>query len=562
MATIPIIDQTTQQLTPSRSNQVQSGPSIQPTVNAIPDQIKQAGQAMEQVGQAVGKYEEDKRIEMQKIEDQNNDAEVKRVSNDFAIEIDKSILEFNALQGKAAVDGAVGLPEKMEEIRLKYKDSLANEKQKMMFEPASQIRTRSFNMTTQTRALKEQQQYDINETKASVEVLTVDAIRSHGSKDEFKMYSDAAVKEANILADKLGYDKKSSQREALINKVNNNISAQSTDSFVNAEEFEEAYSFLDKQYKSKKIDQKQYEKLKKTVESGFNKENGIQLGNEIFAQYAEIDDKGVPNLGFMNDEIAKIKDDDQRRMAKATATNLRNDKIRENAENYQNNLNMASDVAFARPGGFKDVAPSAWAKLSGADQRRLERGIPKKDDQDTRLKYIKDPELITEQNLKNDQGKLSESTYRQLYKIAVAPDKAEKVLAITMDKEQLNTTLINNKLNYLVNPNTPQEKESAIMLQDQVKDRIDDAQSIKGSKLNRDETQKVIDSVMLNKASVGFWNPVLKPIAAMTESELKKVRVSDIPSDELSRLKNHLRSKGIDPSDETLVRLWTKANRR
>jgi hypothetical protein len=143
-----------------------------------------------------------------------------------------------------------------------------------------------------------------------------------------------------------------------------------------------------------------------------------------------------------------------------------------------------------------NIPPADWAGLTPKDQKRLMKGLAQEDELDVIEEITRNPGLLTPEYLDRNRGRMTRETFNRLLGDLNSP---EKVLAATLDADQVNATLYANGLNTLANPsrnNEDQLRESELF-RNRYKQEIDDAQTALKRPLNRREKQDVLDRFIM-----------------------------------------------------------------
>jgi len=125
------------------------------------------------------------------------------------------------------------------------------------------------------------------------------------------------------------------------------------------------------------------------------------------------------------------------------------------------------------------------------------------------------------------------------------------------------STMLTNKMPELVDPKVPKYKEEAINLRNKFKILIDVEQTNKKRELTRDEKQKLLDSIVMDRVSVPGWmSDDRKQVFRLTEEEQKtayvmwngqKVLVASVPVQDRRQITEALMSAGKDATEENIV---------
>ena len=174
MATVPF--QTSPQQELAIGSEVQFGAtSVDPQRDVVSDDIARQGQAISNLGGVLNK-----------LDNELNDAESKQLANNYYADAEAIKDQYNNLKGVNAV-GSVTVDGKqvrvfdqyqneMKKLLESYQTKASNGVVKYIFENKAQVYTKSFLSDMTTHSLKEQNAYNIAETKANIDTNTRGAI--------------------------------------------------------------------------------------------------------------------------------------------------------------------------------------------------------------------------------------------------------------------------------------------------------------------------------------------------------------------------------------------------
>ena len=172
---------------------------------------------------------------------------------------------------------------------------------------------------------------------------------------------------------------------------------------------------------------------------------------------------------------------------------------------YNDSLNGAKEIAFAEPGGWKNLVANGFDldNYTEKDQAILKKGQPEESDKDTVIDLERNP-LEVKNNLENYSHKLSRSQYLKMKQYAKSLVTSDDVIAASVDSDMFDASLIRYGYTDIVNKVTddPKAKDQYNFrfdykqIKDAWKDRIDQVQTNTGKKLNREEKQKLLDEIL------------------------------------------------------------------
>lgn len=499
MATVPIYDLPTQDAGVSNMPAFQA-PTVEPMRDFTGEQIQRTGQATQSLGVTVMRIAE-------RLQDQLDDAETKRLYNDFAVQADKIETEYIVTKGKDAIDGAMKVRNDLKAAFTDVVGKAQNSVQKTMLQNAANVRLRSAESAIVKHSIVEQREYDIKETGAKVDTFVNDAVRySAGFRNpdgDFAIYYNSAKKEANILADKLGYRQDSSQRQQLILKATNSIHGQAVQAAIDGQNLDNARDYL--QRFGNEMNPETFQRATKALEIGTADKREQGLADGI---WAESGNNIAVALGLARSRLSG-KDEDQ------VVQRL---KIFDTEKNtiIQRAQGEAKDQAwrsYATTGNFNKIPATILAGMDGADLAALKRTA----------------KADAEANMKGTQVKTDPNIYWQLTQEArLNPDfKDPTKFDLRMYFDKLSPGDRNHFINLQRTIGTKNEAPEAVTTQQQISSMTKQlglkneragmfaseankalfaAQVEKGGKLNQAERQKVLDSLVLEgEVLTGSW---------------------------------------------------------
>jgi hypothetical protein len=169
---------------------------------------------------------------------------------------------------------------------------------------------------------------------------------------------------------------------------------------------------------------------------------------------------------------------------------------------------------------------------------------------------------------------LSHSTYQSLLeKAMVLQNRPDKVRAVELDNDQLNTTLLNNKLAALVDPKPTDTThfDQSIELTNSIRDQIDAEQQRQGKEISRGDKQKIMDQTIMNTAQVpGTIGSKTEPVFQMSPADMQKafvmvgtqkIPLASVPADQRAQIITSLRAKGMSVTEQSIANLWVRAGK-
>jgi hypothetical protein len=464
------------------------------------EQLQKTGQAVQSFGTTVMKIAD-------RLQGELDDAKSKELYNGFAAQADEIETRYLTLKGKDAVGAAMKTRNDLEAALTDSIGKAENDVQKLLLRNSASVRMRSANSSIIKHSLVEQRDYDIKETGAKVDTLVNDAVRySAGFRNpqgDFAVYYGAAKKEANLLADKLGYEANSAQREQLLLKATNSIHGQAVQAAIDGQNLDTARDYL--QRYGNEMTPETYQKAKKALEIGTSdaKEQGI--ADKIWA------DSG-------NNIAAALE------KARTTLSGKEEDAVVQRLKIFDTEKNTiiqraqgeAKDKAwrvYSETGDFKKVPATVLAGMDGADLASLQRtakadleartkGVEVKTDSNVYYQLtqeaIRNPDFKdpTKFDLRRYFDKLSPGDRNHFINLQrTIGTKNEAPEAVTT-QQQISATIKQLGL----------KDEKAGMFTSQANQALFAAQVQNGGKLDQNQRQKIIDGLVIQgEVLTGSW---------------------------------------------------------
>ncbi len=499
MATVPVYDLPTQD--PSVGNMPAfQAPGVEPMRDFTGEQLQKTGQAVQSFGTTVMKIAD-------RLQGELDDAQVKELYNNFASNADVIETKFLTLKGKDAVNETMKV---RNDIMAAFEEQVGkaqNDVQRVMLRNSASVRLRSAESAIIKHSLVEQRDYDVKESGAQVDTFVNDAIRySAGWRNpqgDFAIYYGAAKDGANKLADKLGYEPKSAQREQLLLKATNAIHSQVVQTQIDAQNLDQARDYL--QRYGNEMTPDAFGRAKKALEIGTADVKEQSLADRIWAESG-------------NNIAAALQ------KARTTLSGKEEDQVVQRLKIFETERtgiiqaaqNDAKDKAwrsYTETGDIKKVPASVLAGMDGADLASLQRTA----------------KADLEARTKGKEVKTDSNTYYQLTQEAMNnPDFADpRKFDLRKYFDRLSPGDRNHFINLQRTIGTKNEAPEAVTTQQQItamtkqlglKDEkagmftseankaLFAAQVQKGGKLNQAERQKVLDGLVLEgEVLTGSW---------------------------------------------------------
>jgi hypothetical protein len=459
--------------------------------NFTGEQIQKAGQAVQSAGLTVVKIAD-------RLQGELDDAQTKELYNSVASRVDEIETRYLTLKGKDAVDAAMKTRQDIEAAFEDVMGKAQNDVQRIMLRNSANVRLRSANSSIIKHSLVEQRDYDVKESGAQVDTFVNDAIRySAGWRSpdgDFAIYYGAAKDGANKLADKLGYEPKSAQREQLLLKATNAIHGQVVQTQIDAQNLDQARDYL--QRYGKEMTPETFGRAKKALEIGT----------------ADVKEQGLAESFWSksgNNIAGALK------LARETLSGKEEDQVVQRLKIFENERtgivqaaqNEAKDKAwrsYSESGNFSKIPASILASMDGADLASLQRTARADVEARTKGTEVKtDPNVyyrLTQEAMMNPDFKDPAKVDLRKYFDKLSPGDRNHFINLQRTIGTKNEAPEAVTVQQQITATTKQlglKDEKAGMFTSEANKALFAAQVQKGGKLDQAERQKVIDGLVL-----------------------------------------------------------------
>jgi len=200
---------------------------------------------------------------------------------------------------------------------------------------------------------------------------------------------------------------------------------------------------------------------------------------------------------------------------------------------YNQVLNNAKEIAFAEPGGWKNLKANGIDidNFTKQDQEILKNGQPEESDIDTVVELVNNPaEVATNLNAYSD--KLDNGQYLALKRYAASLRSEDSVIAAEGNITMLKATLDRYDMGDLYTSKNKSKKQDYIAIHDAWLKEINARQILKGNKkLTLGEKQEALDDILLDTVTLDnrfFGDTKDVNIFTIDVDELQRVYV-DVP---------------------------------
>jgi len=212
---------------------------------------------------------------------------------------------------------------------------------------------------------------------------------------------------------------------------------------------------------------------------------------------------------------------------------IKYNKIKNERESaYNQAFNNAKEIAFAEPGGWKNLKANGIDidNFTKQDQEILKNGQPEESDIDTVVELINNPvEVAT--NLNAYSNKLDNGQYLALKRYAASLRSEDSVVEATGNITMLKATLDRYDMGDLYTSKKKTKKQDYIAIHDAWLKEINARQILKGNiKLTMGEKQEALNDILLDNVTLDYRFNDKKNVNIFTvdQDDLKRVFV-DVP---------------------------------
>ncbi|MFV0602026.1 MAG: hypothetical protein ACK5NE_09465 [Brachymonas sp.] len=265
----------------------------------------------------------------------------------------------------------------------------------------------------------------------------------------------------------------------------------------------------------------------------------------------------------MAQQVAGIADPKERKYAEQT--------IKENAEmqeliqkeEYASALEQATDLSYAKIGGWRDVPAELREKIKPDDWGKLVKGKPKESSPDTLLRLENSPELWKAGSIEKYRSELSEADYRKFYEKGNGPGAEKRIAEAKVDVDDFKEFADKMGLSPYASGQGEKEKRTLALTKNRVESLIEIAQQNKGRVLTREEKRALMEIEIARTVTLaGTWSSREKPVLLLTP---KDVELVGVPEKERKALVNEMQqiyfedpNPAFEPTEENLKRYYLR----
>jgi hypothetical protein len=474
---------------------------------------------------------------------------------------------------------------------------LDNDVQRRMLSPILARNMGIFQSRMGQHRVQQLRVYQTNEATARAELSADYAIQAYSQRSlkdaegrpvgliNYAANADTAIAEIRKAGELMGYAPDSAQMKQLEQKVYDRMAVGIVNGLMSEKEYSQASEFLSDSATVESLDAKTRQALTESVESNRQrsvvgelatsiKETGLLMSKSDPETYWQQKDGPVEPPTTLRDALVlseQIKDDQTRKFVQAE---LRTQFTQEDAliEQEYRTLIDNTEQFLAVPGNtLADLSPEQFGRLRPVDRAKYMAGQRQQDEMTVMEQVARNPSLVAEGDwLERNRNKMTHATFVRLMAERTKPDR---IVAATIDADQLEATLTRNGFTKIANPPRGDETAAAqsLYMRDNVKTLINAEQERVGRQLSRDEKQRIIDRTVLDKVFVSRWglDPEV-PFASMAPGELEQAYVTvdkqdvmlrDIPPARMTQIRTALERSGLPTDIRNIAEAWLRAGK-
>lgn len=249
---------------------------------------------------------------------------------------------------------------------------------------------------------------------------------------------------------------------------------------------------------------------------------------------------------------------------------------------YTTNLINAQEIAFAEPGGWKQLEANGIDinMFSEKDQAQLKKGQPNNTNKKTYIHLINNPGELKD-NIKMYRTELNDVDYAELISEAESLQNNDDVESVSVDNDMYNNELKLAGLDNLYRSDaTDAEDDDYIQIRDAWKKEIAEEEAATGKKVGLKRKRELLQGILNNKVILdpksfsAPWNmggdDYELPISAIDQDQLDNIYVKvggksiwfkDIPKYQNEKIIETLLENGIPPTKQNIAIFWDRAGR-
>ena len=249
---------------------------------------------------------------------------------------------------------------------------------------------------------------------------------------------------------------------------------------------------------------------------------------------------------------------------------------------YNENFIAAQEIAFAKEGGWKDLAANNIdiTAFTIKDQKILKDGQPEESDAEALAELIDNPEEVRD-NIDAHRYQLSNTDFLKLKRLAEGYQNEQTYIEAVGDKDLMKDVMVKlGGYDWVYKTNFGGKAEEFNAIFKEWEDRIDYAQIQLDRKLSRQEKEDILNNVLLDKVNVqgtfgwGKERNVLQSTLSLgREDDIyvnvnvlqedgtvkpEEIFISDIPQPIITEIMHSLFRRGEPMNQQNIAEEWVK----
>jgi hypothetical protein len=474
---------------------------------------------------------------------------------------------------------------------------LDNDVQRRMLSPILARNMGIFQSRMGQHRVQQLRVYQTNEATARAELSADYAIQAYSQRGltdaegrpvgliQYAANADTAVDEIRKAGQLMGYAPDSAQMKQLEQKVYDRMAVGIVNGLMAEKNYAGASEFLSDSATVESLDGKTRQALTDSVDANRQrsvvgelaasiKDTGLLMSKSDPDTYWQQKDGPVEPPTTLREALVltdQIADDQTRKFVQAE---LRTQFAQDDAliEQEYRTLIDNTEQFLAVPGNsLADMPADQFGRLRPVDRAKYMAGQRQQDEMTVMEQVARNPALVAEGDwLERNRNKMTHATFVRLMSERNKPDR---IVAATIDADQLKATLTRNGFTKLADPPRGDKEAAAqsLYMRDNITTIINAEQERVGRQLSRDEKQQIIDRAILDKVFVSRWgrDPEV-PFASMAPGELAQAYVTvdkqdvmlrDIPPARMTQIRNSLERSGLPTDIRNIAEAWLRAGK-
>jgi hypothetical protein len=567
-----------------------AAPGIAPAENLAAPQVARFGQQLTQTGMAAFRLGS-------AIQDGIDEAKTKEADVAAGRAMQSVADKYSSMIGKDAEVNYDAMQAELSQAGQSAMGMLDNDVQRRMLSPILARNMGIFQSRMGQHRVQQLRVYQTNEATARAELSADYAIQAYsqrGLKDaegrpvgliQYAANADTAVDEIRKAGQLMGYAPDSAQMKQLEQKVYDRMAVGIVNGLMAEKNYAGASEFLSDSATVDSLDGKTRQALADSVDANRQrsvvgelaasiKDTGLLMSKSDPDTYWQQKDGPVEPPTTLREALVltdQIADDQTRKFVQAE---LRTQFAQDDAliEQEYRTLIDNTEQFLAVPGNsLADMPADQFGRLRPVDRAKYMAGQRQQDEMTVMEQVARNPALVAEGDwLERNRNKMTHSTFVKLMSERTKPDR---IVAATIDEDQLKSTLLRNGFNKIADPPRGDKAAAAqsLYMRDNVKMLINAEQERVGRQLSRDEKQQIIDRSILDRVFVSrFGTDPEVPFASTGPGERAQAYVTvgeqdvmlrDIPSERVKQIRKSLERSGLPTDIRTIAETWVRAGK-